>query len=72
MGCYQAGHRDFGENYANELAEKAAQVCASSIHRPLCPQLVQLPDDIRWHYIGTLQSKKAKLLAGMAAMTSAE
>lgn len=26
MGCYDAGHRDFGENYVNELAEKAAAV----------------------------------------------
>ena len=26
MGCYEAGHRDFGENYVNELAEKAAAV----------------------------------------------
>jgi len=49
MGCYQAGHRDFGENYVNELAEKA----------PL------LPTDIRWHFIGTLQSNKAKILANI-------
>lgn len=47
MGCYDAGHRDFGENYVNELVEKAEI----------------LPRDIRWHFIGTLQSNKAKLLA---------
>ena len=43
---YDAGHRIFGENYAQELVEKAAD----------------LPKDIDWHYIGTLQSKKAKTL----------
>ncbi|PVF95564.1 hypothetical protein CPB86DRAFT_776197 [Serendipita vermifera] len=49
LGCYQAGHRDFGENYVNELVEKASQ----------------LPNDIRWHFIGTLQSNKAKTLASV-------
>jgi len=46
--CYDAGQRDFGENYAQELAEKAAV----------------LPRDVRWHFIGTVQSNKAKVLAG--------
>ena len=45
LEAYEAGHRDFGENRAAELAEKA----------PL------LPDDIRWHFIGSLQSRQAKL-----------
>jgi uncharacterized pyridoxal phosphate-containing UPF0001 family protein len=26
MGCYEASHRDFGENYVDELAGKASQV----------------------------------------------
>lgn len=26
LSCYHAGHRDFGENYVNELVEKASQV----------------------------------------------
>lgn len=26
LACYHAGHRDFGENYVNELVEKASQV----------------------------------------------
>ncbi len=47
MEAYDAGHRDFGENRAAELAEKAPQ----------------LPDDIRWHFIGTLQTRQAKLAA---------
>ncbi|KAF9255746.1 hypothetical protein L218DRAFT_912039 [Marasmius fiardii PR-910] len=47
--CYEDGQRDFGENYVQELVDK------SKI----------LPNDIRWHFIGTLQSNKAKLLASI-------
>lgn len=50
--AYEAGQRDFGENYAQELAEKAEA-------------LADLPD-IRWHFIGHLQSNKAKLVAPIA------
>lgn len=48
---YHLGQRDFGENYAQELAEKA-------------PVLSQRGyKDIRWHFIGHLQSNKIKLIA---------
>jgi pyridoxal phosphate enzyme (YggS family) len=47
MDMYKLGHRDFGENYVQELMEK---------------QLL-LPDDIRWHFIGHLQSNKIKYIA---------
>ncbi|XMA15623.1 hypothetical protein WAI453_008414 [Rhynchosporium graminicola] len=40
LALYQEGHRNFGENYAQELMEKV-QV---------------LPKDIKWHFIGGLQS----------------
>ncbi|XP_060972986.1 uncharacterized protein LOC115707711 [Cannabis sativa] len=43
---YDTGHRCFGENYVQEIVEKAPQ----------------LPDDIEWHFIGNLQSNKVKLL----------
>lgn len=43
---FEAGHRCFGENYAQEIMEKAPQ----------------LPGDIRWHFIGHLQSNKVKSL----------
>jgi pyridoxal phosphate enzyme (YggS family) len=46
---YAAGQRDFGENYVQELHDKAHALAAT------CP-------DIRWHFIGHLQSNKAKLL----------
>lgn len=47
LELYQLGHRDFGENYVKELVTKAEQ----------------LPKDIRWHYIGHLQSNKVKYIA---------
>ena len=47
--AYQAGQRDFGENYAQELAQKAEE-------------LADL-DDLRWHFIGHLQSNKARVIA---------
>jgi len=46
LELYDLGHRDFGENYVQELAEKAER----------------LPKDIRWHFIGHLQSNKVKLI----------
>lgn len=50
--CYEAGQRHFGENYAQELSEKAN----SAECKELCP-------DIRWHFIGPIQSNKAKMIA---------
>jgi len=44
LELYNLGHRDFGENYVQELAEKAEK----------------LPNDIRWHFIGHLQSNKVR------------
>lgn len=43
-----AGLLDFGENYAQEFREKTEA----------------LPDTVRWHFIGPLQSNKVKLVAG--------
>ncbi|MGH7281632.1 MAG: YggS family pyridoxal phosphate-dependent enzyme [Polyangiaceae bacterium] len=50
--AYAAGQRAFGESYAQELAQKAEL-------------LARLPD-IEWHFIGHLQSNKAKLIAAHA------
>lgn len=44
---YDLGHRDFGENYVQELVHKYEQ----------------LPKDINWHFIGHLQSNKVKYIA---------
>ena len=50
--AYAAGQRAFGESYAQELAEKAQALAHLS--------------DIEWHFIGHLQSNKAKLIAAHA------
>ncbi|KAK7027253.1 hypothetical protein VNI00_015342 [Paramarasmius palmivorus] len=47
--CYENGQKDFGENYVQELVDKAKE----------------LPSSIQWHFIGTLQSNKAKILASI-------
>ena len=47
LELYKLGQRDFGENYIQELVGKYEQ----------------LSKDIRWHYIGHLQSNKVKYIA---------
>ena len=44
---YDLGQRDFGENYVQEIIDKQSR----------------LPADIRWHFIGHLQTNKVKQLA---------
>lgn len=52
QALYQLGQRDFGENYVQELVEKQTRLAA----------------DIRWHFIGHLQSNKAKYIAPFVYM----
>lgn len=47
LSAYGVGHRDFGENKVQELAEKSEA----------------LPKDIQWHMIGHLQRNKVKYIA---------
>lgn len=47
LELYNLGQKDFGENYVQELTQKYEQ----------------LPKDIRWHFIGHLQSNKVKYIA---------
>ena len=47
LDLHQLGQKDFGENYVQELVDKAAA----------------LPQDIHWHFIGHLQSNKVKYIA---------
>jgi pyridoxal phosphate enzyme (YggS family) len=51
QALYQAGQREFGENYVQELVTKATALA----HLDLC-----------WHFIGALQSNKTKLVAAHA------
>jgi pyridoxal phosphate enzyme (YggS family) len=50
--AYAAGQRAFGENYAQELATKAEAL--ADLH------------DLEWHFIGHLQTNKAKVVAKVA------
>jgi PLP dependent protein len=52
--AYEAGQRLFGESYAKELVAKATA-------------LADLPA-IEWHFIGHLQSNKARLIAEVTAL----
>lgn len=51
---YQLGHRDFGENRVDELSIRSAK----------------FPKDIRWHFIGNLQSNKLKKLCEIEGLHS--
>ena len=50
--AYEAGQRDFGENYAQELRDKAAELAGL--------------EGLRWHAIGPLQTNKVKYVARAA------
>jgi pyridoxal phosphate enzyme (YggS family) len=52
QALYELGQRDFGENYVQELIGKAPQ----------------LPADIRWHFIGHLQSNKVRYIAPLVQL----
>jgi MAF protein len=50
------GVTDLGENYVQEWRDKAT---------------VLAEDDVRWHFVGRLQSNKAKVVAGQVALVHA-
>lgn len=52
MEVYNAGHKIFGENKVQEMADKYEK----------------LPKDIEWHMIGHLQSNKVKYIAPFVAL----
>lgn len=55
--AYAAGQRDFGENYVQELAQKADALADLG--------------DLRWHAIGSIQRNKAKVIARVASVVHA-
>mmetsp|Transcript_32646 Transcript_32646/g.55661 ORF Transcript_32646/g.55661 Transcript_32646/m.55661 type:complete len:305 (-) Transcript_32646:106-1020(-) len=52
QAAYETGQRYFGENYAQELMTKSAE----------------MPDDVAWHFIGPLQSNKAAKLVTVVGL----
>ncbi|VDN90885.1 unnamed protein product [Brugia pahangi] len=57
--CYDAGQMKFGENYIQELVDKAEAL------KSKCP-------NIRWHFIGTVQSNKIAKLAEIDTLSCVE
>jgi len=55
--AYAEGQRDFGENYVQELLQKAEE-------------LRDLPE-LRWHFIGHLQRNKARQVASLVSLMHA-
>lgn len=55
--AFREGQRVFGENYAQELVEKSGALAHLA--------------GLEWHFVGRLQSNKAKLVAGIATMVHA-
>ena len=56
QAAYDAGQRAFGENYVEEFVEKAPK----------------LPNDIKWHFVGHIQSNKAKKLVSIPNLALVE
>lgn len=52
--AYRCGQRHFGENYVQEIVDKSQDA-----------SLLESCTDIRWHFIGRLQSNKVKKLLGV-------
>jgi len=59
--AYETGHRDFGENYIQELDEKSHS-----------PDILSKCPDIRWHFIGSCQSNKVNKLMSCPRLTLIE
>ena len=49
QAAYDAGQRHFGENYVQELVAKAPD----------------MPKDVKWHFIGHLQSNKCRQIVSI-------
>ncbi|XP_013182768.1 PREDICTED: proline synthase co-transcribed bacterial homolog protein [Papilio xuthus] len=59
--AYEAGQRHFGENYVNELADKAKD-----------PLILDKCKEIKWHFIGHLQTNKINKLLGSPGLFMVE
>lgn len=53
LEALRCGQQDFGENYAQELRDKARAVAEAGEDQP-----------VRWHFIGHLQRNKVPMVAG--------
>jgi len=70
--AHAAGQVDFGENYVHEVSGRKVSLPATVLESSLTPKLLVctqvvdkaplLPDTVRWHFIGHLQTNKVKEL----------
>lgn len=58
VAAYEAGQRIFGENYVDEFVEKASSL--------------EHLADIRWHFIGHVQTNKVRRLARILTLDTVE
>lgn len=58
VAAHAAGCRDFGENYVQELADKAGTLAGDAL----------AGDVLRWHFIGHLQRNKANALLAIPGL----
>lgn len=69
LEAYEAGQRHFGENYVRRRARiphgPLADAAGGQVQE-MVDKARSLPDDIQWHYIGHLQTNKAKMVAQSA------
>ncbi|XP_022708276.1 pyridoxal phosphate homeostasis protein-like isoform X2 [Varroa jacobsoni] len=61
IAAYAAGARHFGENYIQELVSKAED-----------PSIKENCPELKWHFIGRLQSNKVKQLAKVPGLWAVE
>uniref|UniRef100_A0A4W4HTF8 Pyridoxal phosphate homeostasis protein n=2 Tax=Electrophorus electricus TaxID=8005 RepID=A0A4W4HTF8_ELEEL len=59
--AYKHGQRNFGENYVNELVEKASH-----------PLILSSCPEIKWHFIGHLQKNSVNKLLGVSNLYMVE
>ncbi|XP_046383958.1 pyridoxal phosphate homeostasis protein [Ischnura elegans] len=57
IAAYDAGQRSFGENYVQELVEKAND-----------PEILEKCQEIRWHFIGHLQRNKVNKIVDIPGL----
>lgn len=59
--AYESGQRHFGENYVQEMADKAVD-----------PMIMDKCPDIQWHFIGTVQTNKVAKIVKTPNLTVVE
>ncbi|TPX72424.1 alanine racemase [Spizellomyces sp. 'palustris'] len=73
--AYEADQRHFGENFPGLNVVHVPKLWLNTVGtqvQELVEKAAQLPSDIHWHFIGTLQSNKCKTLAAVSNLWAVE